>query len=534
MASNETKNQDLFEEEDNVASSLDHAILESIFYNEMMMLDDSLSVISSSLLSTLAADGSVRVPLMDISTAAAEDVLAIPPPIQPPDPVQLQCEPPLLVQNQRYHRPSLNPTQMQPTVPTYEVHSSPQTQHGSPAIHSAPSMSFASQSTKKFSYTKIPESSQTLDSDAAFVADEEKRQKLVSQFAALATRLGVTLPDPVVQSLTHPHQTYPPLSMTTKIGALSSPIGPTILQPDTNTASPTFPPQSSVSDDLFFEIPDSSTATAVSARKRTAVSMDTGNESEGNGHTMDSTVSTTASSKIKQPPYSKRRKKPRLQDCESKLAELEAENAMLKRHLANLSAQSLALDQERDTQQQKMVLMLEQGADETELDGAVKHFTEMYSDYGRRRHSELNFHLDQLQRLANPTNFTKLGLWTMGQQSKNSRNPIAGILQKELGISAQQGKKILEQRKRIQDVCSNLRQCLALLADLRTLCAQKTQIFHDRLSKCREILTPRQVVQLIIWINQNTEMLEQVCPGWGSEHIHSKKPPPAHSKAKSE
>ena len=46
-------------------------------------------------------------------------------------------------------------------------------------------------------------------------------------------------------------------------------------------------------------------------------------------------------------------------------------------------------------------------------------------------------------RLVVPTNFTKLGLWTLGQSSSDpKRNPIAGILQKELDITPQQGRKI--------------------------------------------------------------------------------------------
>lgn len=98
--------------------------------------------------------------------------------------------------------------------------------------------------------------------------------------------------------------------------------------------------------------------------------------------------------------------------------------------------------------------------------------------------------------LANPTNFTKMGLWTLGGgvqsssqsssssssdnanggnkvygpngsqggsnnsrgSSNGSKNPIAGMLQRELGISAQQGRKILDQRQKIQNVCSNLKE----------------------------------------------------------------------------
>lgn len=151
-------------------------------------------------------------------------------------------------------------------------------------------------------------------------------------------------------------------------------------------------------------------------------------------------------------------------------------------------------------------------------------------------------------RLANPTNFTKMGLWTLGGQSSNKDrgNPIAGMLQKELGISAQQGRKILDQRQKIQKVCLNLKevralclriysnnkrndslfsfrcQCLVLLGKLKALCEQKTKIFHDRMTKCREILTPKQVVKLLIWIDENSNTLGSVCPGWGSEQFQSK------------
>jgi predicted RNase H-like nuclease (RuvC/YqgF family) len=97
-------------------------------------------------------------------------------------------------------------------------------------------------------------------------------------------------------------------------------------------------------------------------------------------------------------PYSKRRKKPRLPDCERKLAELKAENELLKRHLDNISNKSMVLEKERIAAEQKMRAMLQANAPDHELEPLVKNFAEMYSDYGRKRHEELNFHLEQLQR----------------------------------------------------------------------------------------------------------------------------------------
>lgn len=130
-------------------------------------------------------------------------------------------------------------------------------------------------------------------------------------------------------------------------------------------------------------------------------------------------------------------------------------------------------------------------------------------------------------RLAAPTNFTKMGLWTLGQSEQFytdiKRNPIAGILRKELGITPQQGRKILEKRQRIVKLCENLKECLSLLEKLKLICKHKQNVYQERMNKCQQILTPEQVVKLLLWVDDHSQTLEQVCPGWGSERIHSKK-----------
>lgn len=135
---------------------------------------------------------------------------------------------------------------------------------------------------------------------------------------------------------------------------------------------------------------------------------------------------------------------------------------------------------------------------------------------------------NQLNRLVNPTNFTKMGLWTLGQSTRDpKRNPIAGILVKELAITPQQGRKILDQSEKIRKLCDNLKETHSLLGKLKALCEKKTQIFQDRMSKCTQSLTSQQVVKLISWINEHTQLLGSVCPGWGTEQIISSKKPAA-------
>jgi hypothetical protein len=126
-------------------------------------------------------------------------------------------------------------------------------------------------------------------------------------------------------------------------------------------------------------------------------------------------------------------------------------------------------------------------------------------------------------RLAAPTTITKMTLWTCGQSDqfffKPKSNPIAGILMRELDITPVQGRKIVERRDKIREVCDNIRQCLALTAKLKALCQHKQKVFHDRMTKCQEILNPLQVAKLLVWVDNHADTLESVCPGWGSERM---------------
>lgn len=396
---------------------------------------------------------------------------------------------------------------------------------------------------------------------------EEKRKKLVSQFATLASRLGITLPPQVVQVLqntvdsemggggnpngeavanTAATDTSGPTAASTSTSAAMVPPPTTSYSSSPSThhnnhhpGARVFPPAGIYSSahnhhhhhqqtpatlpppplppikatptvQQLQNTAEAAIAAVTEKRKRSL-------EEAGAASAKDGSAAATLA-------YSKRRKKPRLADCESRLAQLKSENDVLKRHLHNISNQSHKFDQERAEAETRMKYLLQQDADTVQMDAAIKNYTELYSDYGRRRHHELTFHLEQLQRLANPTNFTKMGLWSLENSHMDpKRNPVAGILQKELAVTAQQGRKILEQRQKIRDVCANLKECFALIGKLKALCEQKTKIFHDRMSKCREILSPKQVVQLLIWIDGHSHLLEKVCPGWGSERIRSKK-----------
>lgn len=453
--------------------SLDYALLESLFYNEMMMIDNPSSV-SSDFMAYLSSEN-------DGEGDGAPDARTI-------------AERAMLSDFGVAQLPSSHhnlPSGQQEPKKTEEL-----SQNRDIARNNIVTTS----TSRGQSGTAQPECQASSSSSMPL---QERAKHLVTQFANLAGRLGLSIPTGLLSSLTQ-HAT---LSDGSGAGAVAS-------NAKLEHSS------SSTLDGGAAEPSGSGNDEAAGHLQRTAEAA----ISAANSRKRPQTDNNGAGGKV--PLYSKRRKKPRLSDCESKLASLKAENEMLKRHLANVSNRSEKFEDERKRQELEMRSLADNGASPSQLRPLLSKFSEMYSDYGRHRDEELSFHLKQLERLAAPTNFTKMGLWTLGQSdafyTDLKRNPIAGILRKELGITPQQGRKIIEKRQKIRDLCANLKECLALLAKLKTICEQKQKVYHDRMSKCQQILAPHQVVKLVVWVDEHTDILEQVCPGWGSERIHSK------------
>jgi flagellar motility protein MotE (MotC chaperone) len=263
------------------------------------------------------------------------------------------------------------------------------------------------------------------------VDDAWKRQILVSQFATLAERLGITIPSEIIGKL----QQQQPAE-----AADQSPVTPT--QPHEHipeamaafTATPTTAAVAAITTSAT----SSSAAAAASKQQRTSPK--------------DSSQ--------------RRRKKPRLHDCQVKLANLREENERLKRHLDVIQNRSQKILKERANTEQTLRTMMENGASDDQLAPLIDAYSEAHSDYGKKRFEELQFHLDQLQVLATPTDFTKMGLWALAGNhglSSSTKPKISNLLQTELDITDAQSRKILEQRQKIRMVCANHK-------EVRTLC----------------------------------------------------------------
>jgi hypothetical protein len=348
----------------NVSASLDHALLESLFYNEMMMMEES-----SLFLSTLAADGAHA--SADPSTLAEKALLhdfgvSSFPALRGPNSNIDHYLPPSVAQM---------PHVMQ-AIPSAPVSSSLYASPSAPETASLSPLVAPPRATND-----IPVREAALTPPPCAVSEEEKRNKLVAQFATLASRLGISLPPQLIQSLT----------------AAAAAKGNDVPAPQLSSMETSALRNLAVDGSSFLSVPEAPPRQVQELQIAAEVAIAAVTRKRSHDESSPTAAAVASNNNNNKQPYGKRRKKPRLNDCERRLAALQAENALLKRHLHSISDQSHKLVLEQRAAEEKIRQLWKDNAGEKELDAIVKHFTEMYSDYGKRRHQELTFHLEQLE-----------------------------------------------------------------------------------------------------------------------------------------
>jgi hypothetical protein len=171
-----------------------------------------------------------------------------------------------------------------------------------------------------------------------------------------------------------------------------------------------------------------------------------------NGHaTIKDSATKVARKAVK---TTKKRSRESVEDLESRVNELKAENADLHAHLLNVTQRTTEVHKQRVSMERLMAVKLAElgdrsDTDQSELAAIVKQYTDIYADYGKCRQREIAFHLQQLEKLIVPTKTTKMCLWTLQQDKsfyQRHKSPMYDMLAKELEIAPEQTEKIQERR----------------------------------------------------------------------------------------
>lgn len=165
-----------------------------------------------------------------------------------------------------------------------------------------------------------------------------------------------------------------------------------------------------------------------------------------------------------------------------------------------------------------------------ELARRLQAYKETYSDFGRERKAAVEFHLEQLKALLLPNQVSKMTMWSLEQddefydEKKNKETYGGGIwnmICKELELTEVQKKKLIEHRHQIRLQRQNVGQCLHILAELSERAGSNIDRMHAQMGELMSIITPRQQVKFLLWIENNQaclHMLQPLFSASGREH----------------
>eukprot|EP01029_Cantina_marsupialis_P014559 TRINITY_DN31_c0_g2_i3.p1 TRINITY_DN31_c0_g2~~TRINITY_DN31_c0_g2_i3.p1 ORF type:complete len:625 (+),score=223.06 TRINITY_DN31_c0_g2_i3:586-2460(+) len=206
-------------------------------------------------------------------------------------------------------------------------------------------------------------------------------------------------------------------------------------------------------------------------------------------------------------------------EMEEKVNNLEAENRKLRRLVETCAAAVEREKQEKETMRKKLMNYIENSVGDRVILGTIKEYQDRYSDYGEIRKQSLRYHLDQLERLIQPTQTTKMGLLSLFQEDSfydpEDTTTLWGMLCKELDITEAQHKKMIGQRPCIADLTSDMEAIIRDMKQIRSKIYTHHSNMYNEFDKLRSLLTPKQVAKFILWVDHNracVQMLKHLAP----------------------
>lgn len=218
----------------------------------------------------------------------------------------------------------------------------------------------------------------------------------------------------------------------------------------------------------------------------------------------------------------RKRKMKQLEQNESRLCQLEAENMDLKMRLKIGKEAIISEQREKQQIKEQMREMLQRNANEQEIAQFLNMYKVTYSDYGPKRREKLHFHLSRIRELLLPTQVTKLSLYSVEQgvdmlrrdhvikedpmsapESATATMSLWGILAEELEVSDEQQRQILERRAAIKTVRDDLNHTLSIVKKLEEVTDEKNTALEAQVAQLQQILTPSQATKFIIWVKEN-------------------------------
>jgi hypothetical protein len=182
--------------------------------------------------------------------------------------------------------------------------------------------------------------------------------------------------------------------------------------------------------------------------------------------------------------------------------------------------------------------LLKRGASEAEMYDTIEEFKEKFADYGRDRRSAMEFHLQNIERLLQPTQTTSVAIraleggakctmetptttTTPTQSTTESHAPtlsdpkhLFAYLVKYLEVTPEQAAALKDSRSVARELDESLQSSLEVLRELQyrlRLCGNGMETEFDNI---RSVLTPTQAAKFLVWVAKNRACMHMLNELW--------------------
>jgi hypothetical protein len=157
----------------------------------------------------------------------------------------------------------------------------------------------------------------------------------------------------------------------------------------------------------------------------------------------------------------------------------------------------------------------------------MQSFRDRYADYGSDRKKQLEYHLNQMQRLILPNQTTKMLISSLHQEEDADKLEaqeeealarfegldglgIWNMLCKEVDLTMTQQLQFLVRRENIKKIWKDLQQSFTIIGDARKAFLGKNSKMEKEMDELQECLTPEQQAKFVLWIQNNAAFMQML------------------------
>lgn len=225
----------------------------------------------------------------------------------------------------------------------------------------------------------------------------------------------------------------------------------------------------------------------------------------------------------------RKRKRERFEQLEEEVVKLRQYNKQLEMKL-NQDKGGKSGNDIRRAEVKEMETLVQEGKgtseDEAKLSQKLTMYKDLYSDFGRERMSQIQYHMDRLKSLLIPNQVSKMTLWSLQQEDdfydeKTNQTTFGGgiwnMLCSELELTSEQKRGLIDMRHGIRKQRRNLAECLRILKELGSRVDTNLNHMTNQMTDVMSLITPTQQAKFLLWIEKNQACMHMLNNIWSTQ-----------------